>query len=42
MVCVPGAKLDVLNVARVTPLAVLKVPWPMLVPLSLKVTVPLG
>src|SRR5438093_446612 len=42
MVCVPTVRLEVLKVAVVRPLAVLSVPWPMLVPPSEKVTEPLG
>ena len=41
-VWLPTAKLDVLKLAVLTPPLLLKVPWPMLVVPSEKVTVPLG
>ena len=42
MVWVLTARLDVVNFAVVVPPLVLSVPWPMLVPPSEKVTVPVG
>ena len=39
---VPTAKVEVLNVAVVTPPEVLSVPWPRLVSPSKKLTVPVG
>src|SRR6516165_12449982 len=42
MVCPPTARLAVLKLAVLTPPLVVSVPWPMLVPPSEKVTVPVG
>ena len=42
MVCVPGASVEVLNVAVVTVPTVLSVPCPILVEPSKKVTAPVG
>src|SRR5207245_2602815 len=42
MVCVPADKAEVVKLAVVVPLAVLNVPWPMLVVPSENVTVPVG
>jgi hypothetical protein len=42
MACVPTLNVDVASVAVVTPAVVLSVPVPMLTPLSLNVTVPVG
>ena len=42
MVWLPPARLEVVKLAVVVPPLVLKVPWPMLVPPSEKITRPLG
>src|SRR5437660_8765633 len=42
MVWPPTARLEVLKLAVVVPPLVLSVPWPMLLPLSRKTTVPVG
>src|SRR5438552_2803014 len=42
MVWLPTARLEVLKLAVVVPPVVLKVPWPMLVAPSEKVTMPVG
>ena len=40
--CEPTARLEVPNVAVVTPLMIVNIPWPMLAPPSKKDTVPVG
>ena len=42
MACVAPARLEVLKLAVVAPPLLLKVPWPMLMPPSEKITMPVG
>ncbi len=42
MVWLPTARVEVVKLAVVMPPLVLDVPWPMLIPLSKKVTMPVG